>query len=451
MISREDAIQNRTYLVSTSEIKELVDKARIVEIEDKIKTFITSLTAKEISMYSRGMVVANAEGKIIYTEDSSHLQHFFPLLMRDFAKLAYEHARFDKPLPIMSIDSHDVIGCDFRCLDCLSGNGRSVVRSEVNLGFELPPEKYLHILSEISEYSRRRGINSVRFEQSGEGNPDFYKHRPEIIKEAKLRYNMNTVYITTGSKMSNELMHALINYSSFIRISFPGLDNRTYALYSKNEKYTFYDSIARLKELVEMRRSAGRERELMIGVRAALRPEQDPLYFDFGKLIKSIGIDCMQVVKILAPEGLAYTKYEVSQTCKQQLAMLSKLSSNEFNVALPNELDYMYYERVIWDKARFPKRCYSSIVQPVLTGSGLFVCTKSDIMYSSRYRFGNFTGEKGELERFLSPENVERITNDVPSSCTTCGNIFDNLLFNNITKLANNTDGPLKFYQVVSY
>jgi wyosine [tRNA(Phe)-imidazoG37] synthetase (radical SAM superfamily) len=445
----EKDIPAGTYLLGKTDIKQLEDDGTVSEIDDAIGKKLQSLKKKEIGMLSKGLVVTDSNNKIVYKEGSSHLQHFFPNLIRDFAFLAYEYARFKKPLPIISVDSHDVIGCDFRCLDCLSGNGMYVAHSEVNNGFEPPLDRYLHILSEIAAYSKKRGVESVRFEQSGEGNPDFYKYRPELIKEAKERYGMDTVYITTGSMMSEALMQSLVKYAAFIRISFPGIDQRTYGLYSRNERYTFNDSIERLKKLVEIRKQVGREKELLIGVRVALRPEEDPLYYDFGKLIKSIGVDCIQVVKILAPTGLPFKSHPVSQLCKDQLAALKSLENEDFNIALPSVLDYMYYERIIENMDDFPSKCYSSLIQPVLTGSGLFVCTKSDVMYSTKYRFGDFKGDAGELEQFMSKENVERVEKYIPETCTTCGNIFDNMLFGNVVKLANKTNEPLSFYEVI--
>ena len=295
------------------------------------------------------------------------------------------------------MDSHDVIGCDFRCKNCLSGAGLLVTKSNVNNGFEPPLEKYLHILSEIADYSKKRGVDSVRFEQSGDGNPDMYEHRPALIREVKKRYNMPTVYVTTGSLLNDDLMDALVEFGAFIRISFPGIDNKTYEYYSHNKTYTFDDSVERLRQLVALRKKKGRDRELLIGARVALRPEQDTLYYGFGKLIKEIGVDCVQVVKILVPPGLKYSDFKLSQKGAEQLQKLQTLSDNSFNVGLPNGLDYMYYERAIEDRSNFASVCYSSRIEPVLTGSGLFLCTKSDVMYSKKYRFGNFEGRERRI------------------------------------------------------
>ena len=57
----------------------------------------------------------------------------------------------------------------------------------------------------------------------GEGNPDLYKHRIEMLEYANQECNMGLVYVSTGSKITDELLECLINNVSFIRISFPGL------------------------------------------------------------------------------------------------------------------------------------------------------------------------------------------------------------------------------------
>ncbi len=445
-----DTLQTQTYLLGVNDIKGLMADGSIHDVANEEVEMVRGLTRKEVAMRSAGLVVVDTNGNILYRTDKSHLQHFFPILSRDFAMLAYEYAKFGRPLPIISVDSHDVIGCDFRCANCLSGAGLLVTKTNVNNGFEPPLEKYLHILSEIAEYSKKRGVDSVRFEQSGDGNPDMYEHRAALIREARKRFNMPTVYVTTGSLLNEDIMTALIDYGAFIRISFPGIDKQTYERYSANTGYTFDDSIERLKTLVKMRKERGREREVLIGARIALRPEEEQLYYGFGKLIKDIGIDCVQAVKILVPAGLKYNDFKLTPTAIEQLQKLKGLSNKDFNVGLPNTLDYIYYERAIEDRSNFSKICYSSRIEPVLTGSGIFVCTKSDVMYKTKYRFGNFEGEKGELEKFYSPQNVAQVTKDVPSSCKTCPSILDNLLFEKIITLTKKSAGPLSFYEIVN-
>jgi wyosine [tRNA(Phe)-imidazoG37] synthetase (radical SAM superfamily) len=443
--------KGKIYLVNKESIKGLSKNGKCKDAPDSIKFKIRRLTKKEIAMRSQGLIVLNQKDRVVFEEPDSHMQHFFPILINEFAEVAYKHAKFNSPLPILSIDSHDVVGCDFKCIDCLSGYGLFVTKTEVYKNFEPKLESYLHILSEIAEYSKKRGMDFVRFEQSGEGNPDFYKYRPALIKETKERYGMQTVYVTTGSMMSDDLMKALVENAAFIRISFPGIDHRSYALYSRQEKYTFEDSIERLKLLVKMRKDAGRERELLIGARVALRPEYDALYYNFGKTLKEIGIDGIQIVKVLAPEGLNYKDYRISEVCKNQLKKLQTLNDNTFDVTLPKRLDYIYYERVITDRRNFPKICYSARIQPVLLGSGLFVCTKSEIMYDENRRFGDFKGEKGEIEKFLTEDNIKKVTEGLPKTCNTCGNIFDNLLFEKIVKLTKSRKGPLKFYIAIKF
>ena len=439
----------KTYLLGIECVKELSPDGSICAVSPEVASRLKKLTKKEVALRSKGLAVADASGNICYREGNSHLQHFFPILIRDYAYLSYENARYDKPFPIISIDSHDVIGCDFKCQDCLSGAGMAVTKTPSGRNFNMPLEFYLHILSEVASYSKKRGIDAVRFEQSGEGNPDIYPARAELIRQAKKRFNMQSVYVSTGSMLTEDEIVSLVENAAFIRISFPGVDPRSYALYSNQDRFTFDDSMRLLNKLIRMRREIGRENDLLIGARAALRPENDPHYYNYGLALKEAGVDCVQIVKILVPEGTKHTDYPLSQTCKNQLEQLKTLSDTTFNVSLPHVLDYLYYERRIEDKSVFPSTCYSVLVQPVLTGRGLFVCTKSEIMYSEQYRLGNFEGKGGEIEGFLDPANIEKVAGDFPKSCGTCSNIFDNTLLDDIRRLTLRRKEDLSFYEVI--
>jgi len=112
-------------------------------------------------------------------------------------------------------------------------------------------------------------------------------------------------------------------------------------------------------------------------------------------------------------------------------------------------LDYMVYSREIENRTEFPSKCFSAIFQPVLTGKSLFVCTISDIMYNSNLRLGTFAGKEGELERFLSFENIKKITQGIPQNCKCCSNLYDNTLLFSLQKLFRANPGKLNFYEII--
>ncbi len=441
----------KEYLVGVRDVEELLPDGSISEVTSGISEKIKSLTQKEIVLRSKGLVVANPEGEIVYRVPKSHFQHFFPISIRDYAQLSYENVRFGKPFPIVSIDSHDVLGCDFKCQDCLSGAGVEMTKQSQDYNFRLPLDFYLHMLSEVASYSKRRGWESVRFEQSGEGNPDYYPHRAELIEQARKKFNMQSVYVSSGSKLDDRTLSSLVENASFIRISFPGVDKRSYALYSNQEEYTFEDSVRQLEKMTELREKFGREKELLLGVRSALRPEHDPFYHKFGKTVKDTGVDCLQLVKILTPDNVEESDFPVSKICKEQIEQLRTLSDNTFNITLPNSMDYLYYGRRIDDRSNFPSTCYSARVQPVLAGRGLFVCTKSEMMYSQQFKLGTFKGRSGELEEFLSEENMNQVAGDLPNSCETCCSILDNVILNEVKQVTLKENKDLSFYEVIQY
>jgi wyosine [tRNA(Phe)-imidazoG37] synthetase (radical SAM superfamily) len=437
------------YAINKQDAKELTSTLELRSITPEETAALMKLSKKEIALRSEGLVVADDSGKVILDARKKYAQHFFPLSVTDYADAIYALERYGKPLPILSVDSHDVLRCDFSCQDCLSGHGKKLpVQNYPPGNYDLQLEFYKHMLAEIVKYSEKRGFVGVRFEQSGEGNPDFYKSRPELLDFAK-KLGLGSVYVTTGSKMNNALRDSLLKNADFIRISFPGADRESYAHYSGQNKFTYEDSVENLQRIVDGRRKEGREKDLMIGARVALRPEHEGHYLNFAKTLKAIGIDALQIVKILVPENKKLEDFPINARTIAELGEVEKLDDGVFNVNLPHNLDYVHYSRDIRNMEEFPKKCFSARIQPVLAGKSLIVCTKSEVMYSKAFQLGTFQGNAGELEQFLSEKNVEDVAKNVPAECNSCCSIYDNLLLHSLQKTIRSTNSKLNFYEVI--
>ena len=293
----------------------------------------------------------------------------------------------------------------------------------------------------------RKSYKGVRFEQSGEGNPDYYKHRQEILRYAK-ELGMQSVYVSTGSKIDESLRKALVENSSFIRISFPGI-GESYKHYSGQSEFTFTDALNGLGRIINERDKQGRRGDLMIGARVALRAEHSDTYFNFANRLKDLGIDSLQIVKILVPEGKKPSDFPLISKDICDLEETETLDDANFNVSIPHGLDSMVYSREIENRAEFPTQCFSARFQPVLAGRSLFVCTISDIMYSHNLRLGTFANEEGELERFLHSENIDKVTTGIPAKCNNCSNIYDNMLLFSLQKLFRTNPQKLNFYEII--
>ena len=187
----------------------------------------------------------------------------------------------------------------------------------------------------------------------------------------------------------------------------------------------------------------------MIGARVALRQDHGASYFNFASTLKNLGVDCLQIVKILVPNRKQPTDFPLTNSSIHDLEKTATLADRSFDVNIPHELDYMVYSREIENREEFPSQCFSAKFQPVLAGRSLFVCTISEIMYSHNLKLGTFENEEGELEKFLSCENVEKVTKGIPSQCNSCSNIYDNMLLFSLQKLFRSTPQKLKFYEVI--
>ena len=403
------------------------------EVNEYINKSINSLDNKERLMKAKSLIlVEKSTQKVIFELSMIHNQHFYPLSILDYANVMLKKMKGEIPnLPIMSLDSHDYNFCDFNCKDCLAVDTRKWAKDNLNFtNFDI--NHYKKVLKEIARYSKKRGLDSLRFEMSGEGNPDMYPYRAELIKYAKEECNMRCVYISSGSRLTEEIIDALAKYAYYVRISFPGVCNEAYSKYSiqknKKQEFTYDDAMNLIQKLVNKRKEYGREGELMIGARTCMRPENVEEYIKTAKRLGEIGADSFQIVKILVPEGEEIEKYKLNQ---EAILELKRLNENYkkyglMHIQVPNKLDYMYYDRKLDDNYK-PSQCYSSLVSPILYGPNLVICTHwekiKDIKDS---HYGKLLGKEKELEEIIDGENGCRIRKCVPEKCSSCCSIYDN-------------------------
>lgn len=399
-----------------------------------IQKGIKDLSEKERLLKAKSLILVHKKSnKVMFELNMIQNQHFYPLSILDYANMMLKYMKKEiTNLPIMSLDSHDYNFCDFNCKDCLAVDTREWAKKNLNF-VNFDPDHYEKVLSEIARYSKQRGCDSIRFEMSGEGNPDMYPYRARIIKYAATQCNMKPVYISSGSMLDEETIDALAKYAYYIRISLPGTNDKSYDIYSAqkksgNQKFTYEKAMSLIQKLVEKRKEYGREGELMIGARTCMRPENENSYIDTAKRLGSMGADSFQIVKILIPMGEEIEKYKLSDNTIDELSKLRKEYKNYglLHVQIPHDLDYIYYDRKIDEKQK-PSQCYSSFVSPILYGPNLVICTHWEkIKDKENSHYGHIKGETGELEEIMCGERACRIRKCVPERCSSCCSIFDN-------------------------
>lgn len=438
---------NKVYELSSLKINETSNQY--------IKNGIKELSYKERRMKAKSLVlVYKKTNRVVFELNMIQNQHYYPLSILDYANAMLEYMKHNiSNLPIMSLDSHDYNFCDFHCKDCLAVDTRNWAKD--NLGFtNFDIEHYKKVIKEIARYSKERGLDSIRFEMSGEGNPDMYPDRAELIRYAAEECNMKCVYITSGSMLNEETIDALAKYAYYIRISLPGTTEEAYKIYSAQKRvkdsFTYEKAMTLIEKLIKKRNEYGREGELMIGARACMRPENEGGYIKTAKRLGKMGADSFQVVKILIPLGDKIEKYKLT---KETIKELMDLRENYeqyglMHIQVPHNLDYIYYDRKLEDVQK-PSRCYSSLVSPILYGPNLIVCTHwekiKDIKGS---HYCKMTGKEKELEKIMEGKHAKTIRRRVPEKCSSCCAIFDNQVLDMLrAQLALATDlDDLEFY-----
>lgn len=243
---------------------------------------------------------------------------------------------------------------------------------------------------------------------------------------------MKSVYISSGSRLDDKTIKALVKYAYYIRISLPGVNDEAYLKYSaqKNEKqaFSYKDAMLLIEKLVKLRKKYGRDEELMIGARTCMRPENEGDYITTAKLLGSIGADSFQIVKILVPTGENIKEYALTNNTIKELSILRKNYQNYglMHIQIPHDLDYMYYDRVI-EECQKPSQCYSSLVSPILYGPNLIICTHWEKIKDVREsHYCKMTGKFEELEEKMNDQHAIDIRKRVPEKCSSCCAIFDN-------------------------
>lgn len=400
---------------------------------ENISSYNDKLDKNKLLKVDRLLMFNKKENRIVFETSAVYPQHFYPLSILDYANAMKEMlVNNSDELPILSVSSKDYPYCDFRCKDCLANPTRkwaidNFIESEIEL------EKYKKILKQIALFSKKRGVDSVRFEMCGEGNPDLYRYRSEIIKYAKEECNMGIVYISTGSKMDSKLKEALVKYASYIRISLPGITNEAYDFYSdqpSKEKFTFDDAMNLLKDLTKLRKEYNRENELLIGVRTCMRKYNNGHYISLAKKLGEMDVDSFQIVKVLTDNYDIIVKNSLDETTRNDIIELKK-SYKKYGIKhlqIPNVLDKLYIDRSL-NKNKKPARCYSSMISPILYSSNLIVCIHWDkIKDIENFHYGKLNGSENEIEEIMYGEKGNSIREKIPHSCNNCCALGDNLL-----------------------
>ncbi len=419
---------------SKNQVYELSSPKMLSTDNELLVKAISELTNKEKRMKAKSLILVHKRTKKVLLEVSLiHNQHFYPLSILDYANAMMKLMKKEIPnLPIMSLDSHDYNFCDFNCKDCLAVDTREWSQRELDFNvFNI--EVYEKVLKEIARYSKERGCDSVRFEMSGEGNPDMHKHRARIIKFASEECNMKPVYISSGSRLDSETIDALAKYAYYVRISLPGLNYKAYDIYSaqnmtEDQKFNYDKAMQLIETLIKKRKEYGRDDELMIGARTCMRPENEGSYIKTAKRLGEMGADSFQIVKILIPKGKKTEHFKLTEETINEIEEL-KTNYKDYgllHIQVPYDLDFVYYDREIED-SRKPSQCYSAFLSPILYGPHLVICTHWEkIKNITNSHYGKMTGEVGELEKMICGENGQRIRKEVPEKCSSCCSIFDN-------------------------
>lgn len=245
----------------------------------------------------------------------------------------------------------------------------------------------------------------------GGGEPTCHSDLAEIIRYSK-ENGMEVAMTTNGYEISNEVIDAIVDCGTWIRISLdadgPKIYRKTHGM---NEK-AFYSVVENITKLVETKKF--KKSNLVIGVTYLIGPHTIEGAYNATKLCKEIGINNIRLRPFFDFGKNKYEKEKVEFMVKE-LARCKELESENFVVSYPEDR----YDSMLEKKPRTYSECHIYNLNPIITPD-LKIYPCCFLIDMEKYLLGDLT-KKSFKEIWSSEERkkaYERIDfKDCPNPC----------------------------------
>lgn len=274
------------------------------------------------------------------------------------------------------------------------------------------------------------GVKSVMF--AGEGEPLLSSHIPELL-EVCSQSKIDSSFTTNFSRVSEDQMNTIVQYSSWIKVSFNGCTPEEYSQIHKTSPQQFDKTLENIKRCVELRNKMGSK--LKIGVQTVLLPENQENIEAFVQKLKSIGVDYYTIKPYSRHAYSSHESYtEIKYKNIERIQSLKKYTTESFQfVFRDNAFDTQA-------KGEFKyKKCSSTpFMWAYLMSTGdIYAC--SAYLEDSRFLLGNINQSsfQGIWEGDLRKKCFEYVTQELDIS-----NCRLNCRMNNVNQYLENIATP---------
>jgi radical SAM protein with 4Fe4S-binding SPASM domain len=128
------------------------------------------------------------------------------------------------------------------------------------------------------------GTKSIMF--AGEGEPTLYKDLPKLVEHAYIS-GIDTSLTTNGSGLTDENMHAYLQYCSWIKVSFNGGNRETYEkIHRKKDFDLVFKNIQKAAQL-----KSENNYKCVLGTQMVLVRDNENSVYDFVRNSKAMGVE----------------------------------------------------------------------------------------------------------------------------------------------------------------
>jgi|ETNmetMinimDraft_2_1059921.scaffolds.fasta_scaffold07957_3 MoaA/NifB/PqqE/SkfB family radical SAM enzyme len=208
--------------------------------------------------------------------------------------------------------------CQHNCPGCLSAFNREDQE-------EIPFEKAKELIEEFGQL----GIKAINF--GGGGEPTHHPRAAELIRLVK-KNGMELGIFTNGSDLSDDLIDAIINSCTWVRISLDAGSPQVYRITHGMKDDSYQNVLDNLKRLVKKRNESGRD--VKIGTSYLIGSHTIHDIYNAAKNSKECGVDYFRARPFEYIPGTELNE-DRTQRLKEQLEMCKELEDENFNVSFP--------------------------------------------------------------------------------------------------------------------
>ncbi|MBQ9360518.1 MAG: radical SAM protein [Lachnospiraceae bacterium] len=289
--------------------------------------------------------------------------------------------------------------CNHNCSYCHYKNAYLDLNDDYNLSDEIPRDKMLEIVSDISDM----GVKAVTF--SGGGEPLLYPHFEETM-ERVLEAGIDLSIITNGSLLSGRRAELLAK-AKWVRISIESVDDEEYCSIRGIKEGAFRKLCENISDFAEIK-----EDTCELGINVVVNNKNCHEVMGMARLMKELGVNHVKFAPMITNDTKGYHKDFKDEVTEQLIRAQDEYGSDTFRIIDLYTGDFA--DSVIFER-QYSRCPIKEFICVIAANSKVYYC--HDKAYLKDGLVGSIK-EQSFKELWLSDETTELFRNfDAKKSC----------------------------------